>query len=115
MDEGVAARLHDMAEAIAGTRRAMAGKTFEDYKSDWLLRLASQRALEIVSEASRHLPADLKAAYPYPHWQQVAGIGNVLRHEYHSVSDAIVWNVLVEHLPELEAVARRMLAEVATR
>lgn len=109
MDAGLAARLDDMLEAITGVRRPICGKSFDAYRSDWLLRLASQRALEIISEASRHIPSDLKAVYPYPHWQQVAGIGNVLRHEYHAVSDRIVWNVLVHHLPDLEEVVRRII------
>lgn len=48
--------LDDMLEALDGILTAVAGKTFDDYKSDWVLKHAVQRGIEIVSEASRALP-----------------------------------------------------------
>ena len=43
---------------------AVAGKTFADFQKDWLLRHGAQRAIEIISEASRHVPDQLKAMHP---------------------------------------------------
>jgi uncharacterized protein with HEPN domain len=40
--------------------KALDGKSFEEYQSGWLLRLATQRGIEIISEASRRLPADAR-------------------------------------------------------
>ncbi len=112
MQEGVQARLTDILEAIAGIERVIGGTTFEEYQRDWTLRLATQRAVEIVSEASRHIPRKLKSAYPYPYWRQVAAIGNILRHEYHRVSDRIIWNVLTHHMPRLKPVVERMIKDL---
>ena len=60
-----------------------------------------QRALEIISEASRHLPDELLLIAPEIPWKQIRGIGNILRHEYHRLADSIVWSVVTDHLPQL--------------
>lgn len=70
--------------------------------SDWLLKHAVQRAIEIISEASRALPDDVKELHPDIPWPQVRTIGNVLRHEYHGLSDRIIWGVVVDELPALK-------------
>ena len=94
--------LGDMLDAIIGIEQATAGKTFEDYQSDWLLKHAVQRAIEIISEASRALPDDVNAIRPEVPWPQVRTIGNVLRHEYHGLSDRIIWGVVIDELPSLK-------------
>jgi uncharacterized protein with HEPN domain len=112
MSKGIIARVRDMIEIIDQLERATVGKTFEDFQRDWLLRKAAERGVEIISEASRHLPEELKARHPYPRWRQVAGIGNVLRHEYHRVEDQIVWSVIQDELPRLRVHLEAMSAEV---
>ena len=52
--------LDDMLGAIAGIQTATREKTLEDYRADWLLKHAVQRAIEIISEASRQLPDDVE-------------------------------------------------------
>jgi len=94
--------LGDMLDAITGIECATAGKTFENYQGDWLLKHAVQRAIEIISEASRALPEDVKAIRPEVPWPQVRTIGNVLRHEYHGLSDRIIWGVVIDELPALK-------------
>lgn len=112
MTKAVVARIHDMLETIEELERATAGKTFEDFQRDWLLRKAAERGVEIISEASRHLPDDLKSRHPYPRWRHVAGIGNVLRHEYHRVEERIVWSVIRDELPDLKVHLEAMRVEV---
>jgi uncharacterized protein with HEPN domain len=112
MTKGVIARIRDMLETIDELEHATTGKTFEDFQRDWLLRKAAERGVEIISEASRHLPEDLKARHPYQRWRHVAGIGNVLQHEYHRVEDRIVWSVIRDELPHLRAHLEAMRTEV---
>lgn len=88
-------------EAIDGIDAASAGKSLGDFDTDWLLRHGVQRGIEIVSEAARRIPAELQETRPEIPCSQIMGIGNVLRHEYHRVSDRLVWNVVREYLPAL--------------
>jgi uncharacterized protein with HEPN domain len=112
MAKAVVARIRDMLETIDELEHATAGKTFEGFQRDWVLRKAAERGVEIISEASRHLPEDLKVRHPYPRWRHVAAIGNVLRHEYHRVEDQIVWSVIQDELPRLRIHLEAMRAEV---
>lgn len=69
------------------------GRTFEDFTGDMLLRNAIERSLEIISEASRRIPKGEKAKHKQIPWDDVADIGNYLRHQYHDLNDQILWNV----------------------
>ena len=104
--------LHEMLTAIQGIEAAIAGKTFADFQGEWLLRHGIQRGIEIISEASRHLPAALLSKRAEIPWDQVKGIGSVLRHEYHRISDKVIWAVAIERLPPLKAAVEAMLASL---
>jgi len=94
--------LRAILDAIEGIENAVRGKTLEDFAAEWLLRHGTQRGIEIISGAARRIPPDLQATQPLVPWAQIMGIGNVLRHEYHRVSDTVVWNVVQTHLPPLK-------------
>jgi uncharacterized protein with HEPN domain len=95
-------RIHDMLESIRGIEKAIAGKTFRDYQRSWLLRSAIERGIEVISEASRHLGRDLKAQHGDVRWKDIAGIGNILRHEYQHIDAAIIWRTVKNDLPPLK-------------
>ena len=102
--------LDDMLTAIDAVLAATAGKSYAQFRKDWLLRHGVQRGIEIVSEASRHLPAALLARHPEIEWAQIKGIGSVLRHEYHRVSDEIIWGAVKKKLPALKKAIESMMA-----
>lgn len=99
--------LAGIVDAPDGIAAATNGRTIEDFRSDWLLRCGVERGIEIISEASRHIPDDLLGEAPEIPWKQIRGIGDILRHEYHRTSDAIVWAV-TEHLPPLRLAVERL-------
>ncbi len=68
------------------------------------------RCLEIISEASRRLPDGLKARHPTIAWREMAGAGNVYRHDYEEVDADEVWVTVQDHLPPLRAAVERELA-----
>jgi len=95
-------RLVDILEAIDVLRAEVAGLSIQDFAADKRKRWLVERGLEIISEASRHLPDSLKARYPAIPWRKIAGIGNVLRHEYEHVAADILWRVVMDELTPLE-------------
>lgn len=103
MERLVRPALRAILEAIDGIDNATRGKTLDDYGADWLLRHGLQRGIEIISEAARRVPPELQATQPHIPWVQIIGIGNVLRYEYHRISDTVIWNVVQEYLPPLKA------------
>jgi uncharacterized protein with HEPN domain len=103
-------RLKDIVEAIGYIRSDIENTTLESFASDRCKRWQVERGLEIVSEASRHLPEDMKARHPEIPWRKVAGIGNVLRHEYTRVAADALWRLARDELAELDRACRAELA-----
>ncbi|PYE30920.1 uncharacterized protein with HEPN domain [Rhizobium sp. PP-F2F-G38] len=96
----------EMLEAIEGIERHTVRKSLIEFERDWLLRLGVQRALEIISEASRHIPDDVLTAEPEVPWKNIRGIGNILRHEYHKIADDVIWVVVTENILPLKAAVK---------
>jgi uncharacterized protein with HEPN domain len=108
-------RLTDIVEAIELIRSDMAGVTLEAFEPDIRKRWLIERGIEIISEASRRLPDELKARHPDIPWRKVAGIGNVLRHNYEDIAAPVIWALVRDDLPPLERVCRAELAAEQAR
>jgi uncharacterized protein with HEPN domain len=87
----------------------LAGVSLLAFEDDRQRRWLVERGVEIISEASRHLPDDLKARNPEIPWQKVAGIGNILRHNYESIAAPVLWKLVQADLPVLEKACRSEL------
>lgn len=81
----------------------------------WTAQRAVERGLEIISEASRHIPDNIKTETSDMPWHQIAAIGNLLRHDYQRVESRLIWNIVTDHLPQLEAVVRHLMTVLARR
>lgn len=77
------------------------------FLQDQRTQYAVTRCLEIVSEATRRLPPDLKARHTEVPWDRIAGAGNVFRHDYEDVLPRLLWNTIAQHLDQLENAVRR--------
>ena len=104
-------RLADILATLDGAADLTVGVTFEDYKANFEKRMALERCVEIVSEASRHIPESLKAQYPDAYWPEIKAIGNLLRHEYQRVDDLIMWRIAKDYFPKLRVVIADMLSK----
>src|SRR5882757_7412364 len=82
----------------------------ETFKADIRSVYAVTRCLEIISEASRRLSADLKARHPGIAWKQMAGAGNVYRHDYEDVAAQLVWDTVERALPPLRTAVEQEIA-----
>src|SRR5882724_255476 len=105
-------RLLHIRDEIEGLSAALKGVTFETYQGSYALRRATERALQIISEAARALPSDLTASHPRAPWSAIIAIGNILRHEYQHIDDRRLWEIVTVHLPQLRGVVLQMLDEL---
>ncbi|MBI1868737.1 MAG: DUF86 domain-containing protein [Methylocystis sp.] len=100
----------EILDEIAWIAEVTAGKSLADFKADRAARYIVERSIEIISEASRRIPAELKALRPEIDWRGIGDIGNALRHEYHATSAKIVWEVTQNDLPPLKAAVEKIQA-----
>ncbi len=107
-----AQRLRDILDNIDAILAFTGGMDFGAFMADRKTVYAVTRALEILSEASRRLPDDLKARHRGVDWVAVAAAGNVYRHEYETVDEAQLWRTVQRDLADLKRVAEEELARL---
>jgi uncharacterized protein with HEPN domain len=96
--------LRDILHHIDLAAKFSAGFDRASFKHDLKTVYAVTRCLEIISEASRRLPDDVKARHPAIGWKQMASAENVYRHDYEDVAAEFVWETVERALPPLRAV-----------
>ena len=101
--------LRDILYHIELASRFVAGLDYATFHNDERTVYAVIRCLEIISEASRRLPAELKARHPSIEWKRMAGAGNIYRHDYEDVAARFVWETTQKELPPLRVVVMQEL------
>ncbi len=93
--------LEDILGSCNAVTEYVAGKTFEEFCNERKTYSAVIREFEIIGEAVRKLPEDLKQRRSDVEWQDIKDFRNLLIHEYFGVDLEIVWKVIQEDLPGL--------------
>jgi len=101
--------LQDMLDAISEIESFTAGVDFLAFQANREKVLAVVKLLEILGEAVKKVPGDIRNQYPKIAWQAIAGMRDILVHEYWSIDTDVVWASVREDIPELKAVVLDML------
>lgn len=107
--------LQDILDNIALARRFTDEQTFEQFSADEQAMYATVRALEIIGEATKRLPAELRARQSLVPWRELAGLRDVIIHQYDRVQIDRVWEAVRVELPALEPLIARLLEEELQR
>ena len=76
--------------------------TFEDITSNRTLAYAICRSLEIVGEATKNVPEELRIKYPLVEWRKMAGIRDKIIHDYFGIDYDIIWKTIETKIPSLK-------------
>ena len=79
----------------------MRGKSFAEFDKDWASPLAISKCLEIIGETTKKLSQDLRNSYPEVPWRRMAGLRDILVHQYNDVSNQRVFNIVENDIPVL--------------
>jgi uncharacterized protein with HEPN domain len=94
--------LEDILQAIGKIRNYTAGLTRDEFDQDDKTIDAVIRNLEIIGEAAKMIPEFIRATHPSIEWKKIAGLRDILAHQYFGVDLDIVWDILQNKLPDLE-------------
>ena len=102
--------VEDILECIERIEQYVAGLQLAAFKASQITVDATVRNLEVIGEASRNIPEDVKEAHPELEWAKIVGLRNRVVHEYFGVDLDIIWRIVDDELPALKAKMRELLA-----
>ena len=103
--------IQDIIDPIKETEEFTKELLFNDFKGDKKTVNAVIRSLEIMGEAAKKIPDELRKKYSGIPWKEMAGIRDKLIHEYHGVDLEIIWKVVKEELPPVKPHILKLLKE----
>ncbi|HCM96590.1 MAG: nucleotidyltransferase [Chloroflexi bacterium GWB2_49_20] len=101
MSRDISLYFDDIAICCEKVLRFADGLTFEQFKKNELIYDAVLRNLEIIGEASKHVPEDIQEKFPQIEWRKIAGFRDIVAHEYFGVTDEIVWDIVENKIAKL--------------
>ena len=94
--------LEDIQESCSRVLRYTQGMTFEQFRADDKTYDAVVRNLEIIGEAAKGLPEDVRTMMPDIEWSKATGLRNIVAHAYFGINDEILWDVVQNKIPPMQ-------------
>ena len=104
-------RLEDIVESSALIAVYVQGMSYADWVKDRKTIDAVVRNLQIIGEATNHVPEDVRSRYSDVPWAQLRGMRNILIHEYFGVDTDILWRAATEDVPRLREQIQKIIDE----
>jgi uncharacterized protein with HEPN domain len=103
--------LNDILTACEKVLRYTQGIDFEQFVADDRTFDAVIRNLQIIGEAVKNIPADVRDRYPEIEWRKIAGLRDILAHTYFQIEDEIIWDVVQNKVRPLQQNINQLLVD----
>ncbi|WP_456469311.1 HepT-like ribonuclease domain-containing protein [Archaeoglobus sp.] len=104
--------IEDIINAMDKALKFVEGMSYEEFVQDDKTVFAVVRAIEIIGEAVKNVPDDIKKKYPEVPWKGMAGMRDKVIHGYFGVDLKVVWDTIKKRIPEVKPLFERMLKEL---
>lgn len=103
--------VEDIINAMSKTEEFTQGMDYDRFVKDDKTVFAVTRALEIIGEAVKKIPSDVKERYTDTPWKEIAGMRDKLIHEYFGADQSTIWDTVKKDIPALKPVFERILKD----
>lgn len=100
--------LRDITTCIERIETYVGGLDRKDFFADQKTMDAVMRNLEVIGEAAKKLPENIKEKYPNVEWRKLAGLRDILIHHYFGIDEDIIWDVLANKIPEVKTELKKI-------
>lgn len=104
--------LHDILDAVNDAESFVKDMSFEQFAKDKKTLNAVVRSLEIIGEAAKNIPSDVRERYGKLPWKKMTGMRDKVIHAYFGVNTKTLWNTVKNDLPPLKQLVQKMLTDV---
>jgi uncharacterized protein with HEPN domain len=104
--------LQDIMENMDIAENFLEGMSLEKLTKDKKTVYAVVRSIEIIGEATKHIPDSIRKKYPEIPWKRMAGMRDKVIHEYFGVNLEVVWRTLKEEIPPIKVLIKKVLAQL---
>ncbi len=104
--------IKDMLENMEKTERFTKDLNYEDFIRDEKTHYAVVRCIEIIGEAAKHIPEEMRKKYPQIPWKDMAGMRDKVTHFYFGINLEKVWLALKKDILELKPLIKEVLADI---
>ncbi len=104
--------VEDIINAMNKALKFVEGISYEEFAKDDKTVFAVIRAIEIIGEAVKNIPEDIREKYPEIPWKGMAGMRDKVIHGYFGVDIKVVWDTVKKRIPELKPLFEKMLEEL---
>jgi uncharacterized protein with HEPN domain len=103
--------IEDILDAMNKSVALLEGVSYSQFETDFRINFAVVRALEIIGEATKRLPDDLRQSYPDIPWKGMSGMRDRIIHGYDDIDLEIVWDVVKRDIPIIKPKVERILID----